>query len=125
VSDEEFFALLDRLGGEMERWPASLRLMAQAQLAQSSEARAALAAMQRTEVLLKASAVVPAFDSGALAARASTGVQQRPLLRRLSWAAAGAVLVVMGVLVGMTPQSDVNVMGSVQMALGPGADDAL
>jgi hypothetical protein len=125
VSDEEFFDLLDRLGGDMEHWPASLRLMAEARLAISRPARAGLAAMRRTEALLATAAMVPAFDSGALAARASAIPQQRPLVRRLSWAAAGTVAVVMGLLVGMTPQNDVSVIGSVQTALNPGADDAL
>jgi hypothetical protein len=125
VSNEEFLELLDRLGGDLERWPASLRLMAQALLTRSAAARAGLAAMQRAEMLLMAGAVVPSFDSGALAARASANAQQRPLVRRLSWAAAGAVVMVMGVLVGMTPQNDISVVGSVQTALNPGADDAL
>lgn len=130
MSDEEFLELLDRLGGDMERWPASLRLMAQARLAQSPAARAGLAAMQRTEALLAAASVVPAFNaealnSATLAARASANAQQRPLVRRLSWAAVGAAAMVMGLLVGMTPQNDVSVVGSVQTALAPGADDAL
>jgi hypothetical protein len=126
VSDEEFYSLLDEHGGDPARWPASLRADAQALLAQSAKARAALTAMQEVERLLARPA--PAFDTGAIAARASQARQApRPLLspalRKISFAALGVASLAAGILVGMTPPSGNAIVGSVQMALNGGASD--
>lgn len=127
MSDEEFLSLLDELGGDIARWPAHLREDAQALLTRSPEARAGLAAMQAVESLLAASSL-SAFDTAAMAARATQAAQARrplltPALRRASFAALGVTALAAGILVGMIPPSGSAIVGSVQMALnGSGSD---
>jgi hypothetical protein len=128
VTDEEFIAFLDEFGREPAVWPAHLRDGAAALLASSARARAALKAMRDMESLLALTAPVPLYDTATIAARAvreSQGV--RPVLggvvRKLSFAALGAMALAAGILVGMTPPSDTAIVGSVRMALNGGASD--
>jgi hypothetical protein len=128
VTDEEFISLLDELGGDPAGWPVHLRLDAMPLLEQSARARAALKAMQDVESLLARSAPALAFDSTAIAARAMRHSQARrpimgPVLRKVSFAALGALALAAGILVGMTPPSDTAIIGSVQMALNGGGND--
>ena len=46
-----------------------------------------------------------------------------PALRKVSFAALGAVALAAGIVVGMTPPSGTAIAGSVQMALNGGAGD--
>jgi hypothetical protein len=128
VSDEEFFSLLDERGGDLTGWPAHLREGAAALLEHSARARAGLKAMQDVESLLALSAPAPQFDVTGVAARATRQSQaSRPIMspgvRRLSFAAAGALSLAAGVLVGMTPPSGTAIVGSVQTALNGGSND--
>jgi hypothetical protein len=128
VTDEEFISLLDELGGDPAGWPVHLRLDAMPLLEQSARARAALKAMQDVESLLARSAPALAFDSAAIAARAMRHSHARrpimgPVLRKVSFAALGALALAAGILVGMTPPSDTAIIGSVQMALNGGGND--
>lgn len=129
MSDEEFLSLLDERGGDIARWPAHLREGAEALLARSQPACAALKAMQTVESLL---AGAPAFgtplDMGAIAARATRNPQARgpllsPALRKVSFAALGVMALAAGVLVGATPPSGTAIVGSVRMALNGGVND--
>jgi hypothetical protein len=129
VSDEEFLSLLDERGGDIARWPTHLREGAEALLARSQPARAALKATQAVESLL---AGAPAFDTpldiGAIAARATRPPQARgpllsPALRKVSFAALGVMALAAGVLVGATPPSGTAIVGSVRMALNGGVSD--
>ncbi|HVW72701.1 MAG TPA: hypothetical protein VHC39_03600 [Rhizomicrobium sp.] len=131
MSDAEFLSLLDERGGDIARWPVHLREAAQALLARSAKARAALKAMQDVERLL-AGAPAPTLDTplnaGAIAARATRAPQARgpllsPALRKVSFAALGVMALAAGVLVGATPPSGTAIVGSVRMALNGGASD--
>jgi hypothetical protein len=127
VTDEEFISLLDERGSNIAGWPAHLREDARATLAHSHPARAALKAMADVESLL-AHAPALAFDAASLAARATRQDQPRrnaivPLLRKISFAALGAMALAAGILVGMTPPSDTAIIGSVRMALNGGGSD--
>ena len=131
MSDEEFLSLLDERGGDIARWPVHLREGAEALLARSQSARAALKAMQAVEGLL-AGAPALSFDKpldmGAIAARATRAPQVRgpqlsPTLRKVSFAALGVMALAAGVLVGATPPSGTAIVGSVRMALNGGAND--
>ncbi|CCG42659.1 hypothetical protein [Magnetospirillum molischianum] len=53
ITLEEFVDLLDRLGGVLTDWPSEYRISADALLAQSSEARQALAEATEMEALLR------------------------------------------------------------------------
>lgn len=125
MNDEEFHSLLDERGGNPARWPEPRRQEAQALLARSAKARASLKAMQAVESLLAHPA--PAFDTGRIAARASQARQSRPLLspalRKVSFAALGALALAAGILVGMTPPNGNAIVGSVRMALNGGTGD--
>jgi hypothetical protein len=128
VTEEQFISLLDELGGEPASWPSHLREGAKALLAHSATARAALKAMQDVERLLAYSAPAPIFDAAAMAARASRLGQPGPSimgtgLRKVSFAALGAVALAAGIVVGMTPPSGSAIVGSVQMALNGGTGD--
>jgi hypothetical protein len=129
VSDEEFLSLLDQRGGDIARWPLHLREAAEALLARSAKARAALAAMREVESLLTGT---PGFDrpldTSAMAARATQHMQSRPsrmipALRKLSFAALGVMALAAGILVGATPPTGTAIVGSVRMALNGGAND--
>ncbi len=127
MSDEEFLSLLDERGGDIARWPAHLREAAQGLLAQSARARAGLKAMQAVESLLM-QAPVPAFDTRAIAARATREAQARrpllaPALRRISFAALAVMALGAGILVGAAPPSGTAIVGSVRMALNGGGSD--
>ena len=127
MSEEEFFSLLDERGGDIARWPVHLREGAEALLARSPAARAALKAVQEVEGLL-ANAPALTFDTAAIAARATQAPQARgalltPALRRVSFAALGVMALAAGVLVGATPPSGTAIVGSVRMALNGGAGD--
>ncbi|HEX4027489.1 MAG TPA: hypothetical protein VHX18_07705 [Rhizomicrobium sp.] len=128
MTDEEFISLLDEWGGDPARWPVHLRLDAMPLLEHSARARAGLKAMQDVERLLARSAPAPAFDSAAIAARATRHGQagrpiMSPALRKVSFAALGALALAAGILVGMTPPGDTAIIGSVQMALNGGGND--
>lgn len=129
MNDEEFFSLLDERGGDIARWPAHLRESAQALLARSAKARAALKAMQDLEgLLMQSPALGTSWDMGAVAARASAQGQGRrplasPALRRASFAALGLMALAAGILVGATPPSGTAIVGSVQMALNGSTGD--
>jgi hypothetical protein len=129
VKYEEFCSLLDERGGDIARWPVHLREGAQALLAGSAQARAALKAMEEVESLLVSA---PAFgaplDTGTIAARATREPQTRrplmiPALRTASFAALGVMALAAGILIGATPPSGTAIVGSVQMALNGGAND--
>ena len=126
MTDEDFISLLDALGGDIARWPASRQHQAAALLEHSAKARANLKAMQDVEALLVLSA--PPFDAAAMAARASRGGQaarslMSPAMRKISFAAAGVMALAAGILMGITPPSDASIIGSVQMALNGGTVD--
>lgn len=127
MSDEEFLALLDERGGDIARWPVHLRESAEALLARSPSARAALKAMRAVEGLLT-NAPALTFDTAAIAARATQMPQARgsllaPALRRVSFAALGVMALGAGILVGATPPSGNAIVGSVRMALNGSAGD--
>jgi len=128
VSDEEFFSLLDERGADLAGWPVHLREDAAALLERSARARAGLKAMQDVDSLLALSAPAPHFDANGVAARATRQSQasrsiMSPAVRKLSFAAAGALSLAAGILVGMTPPSGTAIVGSVQMALNGGSND--
>jgi hypothetical protein len=128
VTDEEFISLLDEIGGDIAGWPAHLRKDAMTLLERSAGACASLNAMQDVERLLALSRPAPSLDTAAMAARATQASQagrsiMSPGLRKVSFAAAGAMALAAGILVGITPPSDAAIIGSVQMALNGGASD--
>jgi hypothetical protein len=100
----EFEDLIGRHGGDARRWPTNLQPDAYALLQSSVVARKALSSIREVEQLLAASQVRPA-DREALAARASSGPQVRPINRlvlKTGWSAAAAALLAIGILVGRT-----------------------
>ena len=128
MTEEDFISLLDERGGDTAGWPARLREEAQALLRQSAKARAALKAMRDAESLVALSAPAPACDTAAIAARATRHAQatrslMKPVVRKASFAALGALALAAGILVGMTPPSGTAIVGSVQMALNGGGND--
>jgi hypothetical protein len=128
VTEDEFIALLDELGGEAEGWPAHLREGAIALLAHSARARAALKAMRDVEGFLAQSTPALSIDCAAIATRASRPGQpgpsiMSPALRKVSFAALGVAALAAGIMVGMTPPSGSAIVGSVQMALNGGTGD--
>jgi hypothetical protein len=100
----EFEELLDRHGGDLQRWPPGPRAEAVALLQTSGPARQALDVMQEVERLLAVPSA-PSVDHDTLAARISQRPQVRPLSRRIlktGWSAAAAALLAIGILVGHT-----------------------
>jgi hypothetical protein len=127
VTDEEFISLLDERGSNIAGWPAHLREGARVVLAHSPQARVALKVMADVESLLTHTPAL-ALDTATLAARATRQNQARrhvlgPIVRKVSFAALGAMALAAGILVGMTPPSDTAIIGSVRMALNGGGSD--
>jgi hypothetical protein len=115
---EEFLDALDRYGANLENWPQQARM--QALLARSPVARAHLAAMARTEAALKQTRMIPMPDVSELVARAMRHRQERPqavVVRRLSWAGAGALALAIGIFVGATPATTDDPVNVVTAAL--------
>ena len=84
--------------------------------------------MNDIESLLALTTHVPSSDIASMAALATRQNQaQRPFLgpalRKVSFAALGALALAAGILVGMTPPSGIAIVGSVQMALNGGGSD--
>jgi len=105
---QEFLDRLDLYGGRLETWPIEAREAAEAMLETSPEARAHLDAMRRAETALLRSQAIRREDIDGLAARAMRAAQDRPrqtAMRRLPWAVAGVVALVLGLYVGQLPSS--------------------
>jgi hypothetical protein len=97
MTEEEFEALIDRHGGDPSRWPAAERAAAEQRLAESSKARATLAAMREVEHLLDATRAA-APDPGRILAQATAMLQRPPLratVRRSAAIAASAAAVLL------------------------------
>lgn len=128
MTDEEFISLLDVLGGEITQWPPHLREGAQTLLEHSLMARRSLKAMRDVEGLLAISVPAHVLNGAAIAAdatrhRQTGGSIMGPGVRKVSFAALGALALAAGILLGMAPPSDTAIIGSVQMALNGGGSD--
>jgi hypothetical protein len=117
---QEFLDRLDLYGGRLEDWPPLARTAAETTLEVSSEARAHLAAMRRAEDALLLSRAVIHGGIGATAARAMQAPQidrRQTFVRRLPWAAAGAVALLAGFYVGAVPREHNDTAADVAVAL--------
>ena len=99
-----FEDLLDLHGGDLARWPFAERAAAATLLSTSPDARALHARMAEIEAVLRRPAApdAPGAIDG-LAARAMRHRQETPARRlalRASWAAAAAIVLLVGITIG-------------------------
>jgi hypothetical protein len=113
MTRDEFDVGLDRYGGDLSRWPPTLRQQAEALTAADSRAAAALATAGRLDSLLSEVAASEAADA-ALIGRIVAGGRQtqretvlKPTRRLAAWATAGvAATLMIGFIAGALIPAD-------------------
>jgi hypothetical protein len=106
MTREQFLAALDRYGGDLQRWPASLRGDVAAIVARDAEAAAALDRQARLDALLTGALApepVGAALIGKILARrpSAEGPSLQPTGRAIGWVSAAlAAMLLLGFAVG-------------------------
>ncbi len=126
MTEEYFIEQLERLGADVERWPPELQNDAQAILLHSERARAALKAMKDVEAFLLKELRIDGLENiASVAAHAVQYRQESPVLRQLSWVAAGVLALTLGAAVGIMPPKDGGAVNALSVALNGGEPDVL
>ncbi len=113
MTRDQFNAALDRHGGDLSRWPASLRQEAEALIAGDADAASEFETARRLDALL-AEAVAPSRVDAALIGRivSRPGARRseavfRPTRRLIGWASAAmAATLVIGFVAGTVLPAD-------------------
>jgi hypothetical protein len=106
MTREQFLAALDRYGGDLQRWPPSLRGEAAAIVARDAKAAAALDRQVRLDVLLAGALAPEPVDAaliGKILARrqSAEGRSLQPTGRAIGWVSAAlAAMLFIGFAVG-------------------------
>jgi hypothetical protein len=113
MTREQFNAALDRLGGDLSRWPPALRREAEILIAEDSAAAAELDRARRLEGLIMEATAAETVDAALIGRIVShnrarhDGVVVRPTRRLIGWASAAMVATLaIGFVVGAAVPAD-------------------